>query len=222
LRVLPALGPAALPVALAPLPPVFLLRLLWPPPDSGDERADTLADLGPAMATAGIAGFATAILTVVLLQILVGDGRPNYGAALRVVGSRALAVLGLSLALVVATELLFLVLRYAAYVLVWLGSALAYPVLLHERVNPITAYMRSGYRLQGSYLRLSGATLALGSVAFFALVAFGVAAVFLPGGVNPILVAVLAGCWELITLPLTALSVVLYVKLPPRFDERSR
>jgi hypothetical protein len=220
LRVLAQLGLGAVAVALAPLPPVFVLRLIWQMPDSGDERADTIADLGPTLTTSVIGGFAVAMLTIALLQVLVGDGRPDYRAALRVVGSRTLSIAGLALALGIAGELLFLVLRYSAYVLVWLGSALAYPVLLHERVNPITAYMRSGYRLQGSYLTLLAATLVLGSPAFFGIVAFGFTAVLAPHSLSHVLTAALSGSWELFVLPLTALGAVLYVKLPPRFAER--
>ena len=158
LRLLQALGPLSVPIALAPAPLVFALRLIWPAPDSGNDRADTIADLGPTAATDAITGLATAVLTVALLQILLGDGRPSYAAALRVVGARVLAIAGLFAALAVAGDLLYLVLRFLAYTLVWLSSALALPVLLHERVGPFTGFARSMQRSDRQKSRSTSAT----------------------------------------------------------------
>jgi hypothetical protein len=215
-RFIPAIGVGGVIAALAPLPFVLALRVVRPVPDTGNERADTLQDLGPTAISGVLFGFVTALLTAALLQVLLSGGRADYRAALRAVARRWVGVLGLSLGLTVATELGSLVIRHWSYLLLGAASMLVYPILLHERVSPITAFMRSAYRLQGQYWRLIGMMILIGIpvVLLFVVPFIALAAVDFLDTAGPTMLV--EGLYGLISLPFITLSVALYVKLPPK------
>ncbi|HEX2677006.1 MAG TPA: hypothetical protein VHM19_10210 [Polyangiales bacterium] len=223
---LPAIGWRGVLVTLAPLPFVAAVRLWIPPADTGNARRDALRDLGPHLFFSLFTGTACAVITCVLLQVLIGDGKPDYPTALRSVRSRFGAMLGISLTLALVGDLAYAVLNVVGTILVWTSFALVYPIALHERVSAPAALRRSAFRMQYNVSPLLGLGCLYGLAMLLGIVAIGI--VLAAGDVTDVerhsplarlMTGMLEGASEFLTLPLTAASVLLYVKLPPRMAQ---
>jgi hypothetical protein len=219
-KVLPALGLRGVVLTLALLPLTLALRVVRPAPDTDSVRLDTLHDLGPTALLSLPHGVVAAITTHVLLQVLVGDGRADYGRAWRAVYERRIAVLTLAVVQSLLEDAAFVALQFLGLMLVSLPLTLAYPILMHEDVSAWSAMRRSAFRMRGNQLRMLGVTI----VYSIALVAPVIPA-FIAMSSNPtferLSTPVIEGLAGLMALPLVAASVVLYGKLPPRMSERS-
>ena len=219
-KLLPAIGWRGALVALLPLPFTLALRWVRPTPDTGDMRKDTLLDLGPSTLLSLFAGVAVAVLTCVLLQVLLQGSAPNYGAAWRRVRQRIAPVVTLAIILSVLEDFASLLLKGLGGLVVTLPLALAYLVLLHEDVGALAALRRSAFRMQGNYRALLGAMFAFGLPMMLAFVGVLIGTEVGEGPLANLVFSGFEGSIELLTLPFTVASVLLYVKLPPRMDVR--